>query len=106
MLRLSCIISVTILILRGLSPIITPILQMRKLGLSSLDDIHEATKLESDRPGTQPQDCLIPSWTIVPLKLSAGTSLVVQWLRIQLPMQGTWVQTLVRELGSQMPQGH
>ena len=26
-----------------------------------------------------------------------GTSLVVQWLRICLPMQGTWVPSLVRE---------
>ena len=26
-----------------------------------------------------------------------GTSLVVQWLRIYLPMQGTQVQSLVRE---------
>ena len=26
-----------------------------------------------------------------------GTSLVAQWLRIHLPMQGTWVQALVRE---------
>ena len=26
-----------------------------------------------------------------------GTSLVVQWLRIRLPMQGTWVQALVWE---------
>ena len=26
-----------------------------------------------------------------------GTSLVVQWLRIRLPVQGTWVQALVRE---------
>ena len=26
-----------------------------------------------------------------------GASLVVQWLRIRLPMQGTWVQALVRE---------
>ncbi|KAJ8797808.1 hypothetical protein J1605_017010 [Eschrichtius robustus] len=25
------------------------------------------------------------------------TSLVAQWLRIRLPMQGTWVQALVRE---------
>ena len=25
------------------------------------------------------------------------TSLVVQWLRIRLPMQGTWVQALVCE---------
>ena len=26
-----------------------------------------------------------------------GDSLVVQWLRICLPMQGTWVQSLVQE---------
>ena len=26
-----------------------------------------------------------------------GTPLVVQWLRIRLPMQGTWVRSLVRE---------
>ena len=28
----------------------------------------------------------------------AGTSLVVQWLRFHLPMQGFWVRSLVREL--------
>ena len=28
---------------------------------------------------------------------SCGTSMVVQWLRIRLPMQGTWVRALVRE---------
>ena len=27
-----------------------------------------------------------------------GTSLVAQWLRICLPVQGMWVQSLVREL--------
>ena len=27
----------------------------------------------------------------------AGASLVAQWLRIHLPMQGTWVRALVRE---------
>ena len=31
------------------------------------------------------------------LKLNGGTSLVVQWLRIHLPMQGTRVQALLRE---------
>ena len=31
-----------------------------------------------------------------------GTSLVVQWLRIHLPMHGTWVQSLVRKLRSHM----
>ena len=32
-----------------------------------------------------------------------GTSLVVQWLRIHLAMQGTWVRPLVRELRCHMP---
>ena len=31
------------------------------------------------------------------LKICLGTSLVVQWLRIHLPMQGTWVRALVQE---------
>ena len=31
-----------------------------------------------------------------------GISLVTQWLRICLAMQGTWVQSLVRELRSHM----
>ena len=30
------------------------------------------------------------------LKKYNSTSLVTQWMRIQLPMQGTWVQSLVR----------
>ena len=33
---------------------------------------------------------------------STGTSPVVQWLRLRLPMQGVWVQPLVGELGSHM----
>ena len=32
-----------------------------------------------------------------PIKRAAWTSLVAQWLRICLPMQGTRVRTLVRE---------
>ena len=39
-----------------------------------------------------------------------GTSLVVQWLRIDLPMQETWVRSLVREdptcLGATKPMNH
>ena len=31
------------------------------------------------------------------LKCSQGTSLVAQWLRIRLPVQGTWVRALVQE---------
>ena len=33
----------------------------------------------------------------------SGTSLVVQRLRLPLPMQGAWVRSLVEELGSHMP---
>ena len=33
-----------------------------------------------------------------------GTSLVVQWLRIHLAVQGMWVQSLVGELRSDIPQ--
>ena len=39
------------------------------------------------------------------VKLKGGTSLVVQWLGICLPMQGTWVRSLVKELRPHMPQG-
>ena len=39
-----------------------------------------------------------------------GTSLVVQWLRSQLPMQGTWVPSLVQDdptcHGATKPVGH
>ena len=34
------------------------------------------------------------------LEKKRRTALVVQWIRIRLPMQGTWVQSLVRELRS------
>ena len=34
-----------------------------------------------------------------------GISIVVQWLRIYLPMKGTWIQSLVRKLRSYLPPG-
>ena len=57
--------------------------------------------------------CMVPTFSIRTLYvlisyfkfLVRGTSLVVQWLRIHLPMQGTWVQSLVEELRSHMPRG-
>ena len=36
----------------------------------------------------------------------AGTSLVVRWLRIYLPVQGMWVRSLVWELRFHMPWGN
>ena len=39
-------------------------------------------------------------------KESLETSLIVQWLRIHLPIQGTLVQSVVRELRFYMPRGN
>ena len=39
------------------------------------------------------------------VKNTCGDSLVVQWLRLCLPMQGVQVRTLIRELRSHMPYG-
>ena len=39
------------------------------------------------------------------LRYMARTSPVVQWLRICLPTEGMWVQSLVWELRSHMPWG-
>ena len=39
-------------------------------------------------------------------KGNAGTSLVVQWLRIHFAMQEMWVRFLVRELRSHMQQSN
>ena len=36
-------------------------------------------------------------------KWTSRTSLVVQWLRLPFPMQEVWVQSLVKELRSNMP---
>ena len=41
-----------------------------------------------------------------PYRIELGTSGVVQWLRICLPMQDTWVPSLVRELRSHVPWGN
>ena len=38
-------------------------------------------------------------------KRGRGTSLVVQWLRLHLPAQGVWFQSLFEELKSHMPPG-
>ena len=39
-------------------------------------------------------------------ELIHGTSLVVQWLRIHLPMKGIWVPSLARELRPHVPWGN
>ena len=48
--------------------------------------------------GTQTEPiCHLSLWTIYTGDLIVGTSLVIQWLRICLPMQGTWVPSLIQE---------
>ena len=60
-------------------------------------------------PGQVIISILVTSWspnTVLTkhIKKHSGTSLVVQWLRIRLVMQGTPVWSLVRELRSLVPQ--
>ena len=49
------------------------------------------------------RDFRIDMYTLLCLKWVTGTSLVVQWLGLCLPMQGVQVRSLVGELGSHMP---
>ena len=48
-------------------------------------------------------EMILPCIKLVHEDWEPGTSLVVQWLRIHLAMQRTWVRFLVRELRSYMP---
>ena len=43
--------------------------------------------------------------TNIDINVCVWTSLMVQWLRIHLAMQGTWVRPLIGELRSYMLQG-
>ena len=45
-------------------------------------------------------------WGRASKRIQSRTSLVVKWLRIHLALQGTWVQSLVGELRSHMPQSN
>ena len=58
-------------------------------GCSSLDPMHFKTNKRNLPPKTKPHSD--------DKTLRGRTSLVAQWLRMCLPMQGTWVQALVRE---------
>ena len=57
------------------------------------------------KPGTEDMATdRAPSLPVVK-KSPVGASLVVQWLRLCLPMQGTPVRSLVREVRSHVPRG-
>ena len=68
---------------------------------------HNATASGSTKPGSLPDfsSLLIFNWKeqipkpifFTLKKKNSWASLVVQWLRIRLPMQGTWVRALVWE---------
>ena len=47
-----------------------------------------------------------PDIPILTIKIEGmGTSLAVQWLRLHLPTQVVWVQSMLGELRPQMPHG-
>ena len=54
-------------------------------------------KLQVNQTTNQPKPVTLRTFT--------GTSLAVQWLELHLPMQGVWIQSLVRELRSHIPRG-
>ena len=59
---------------------------------SGLDHlVYRVTDIQSWRE-CEAQNLILKSWI-------SGTSLVIQWLRLVLPMQGIWVRSLVRDLG-------
>ena len=76
--------------------------------------ILEWVAISFSRGSSQPRDrtrvsciaCGFFTNVVSALKKMRGPSLVVQWLRIQLPGQGMWVLSLVRERRSHMPQGN
>ena len=63
------------------------------------------TSLECFHHPTAPWPCLQAGDSLI-RKCTVGTSLVVQWLRICLSMQGTQIRSLVRKLRSHMPWGN
>ena len=82
--------------------------------LKEKNNLPKVRQLVSCRPGCKPR-CLPMEpisltlsnvFHMLLLKWIVGTSLVFQWLRIHLPMQGTWVRSLVGELRSHMLQGN
>ena len=71
------------LAVRGLAGACCPLVRCRMRGLDRNTGAHTCCASE-----------ILGSWLDMWIP---GTSLVEQWLRIRLPMQGTWVQSLARE---------
>ena len=73
-----------------------PVLRSRRIH-GSEKPVHHSQSAASYAPQAEKS-------TAIKKKKIPGTSLVVQWLRLHLPMQGSWVQPLVGELRSHMLQ--
>ena len=64
---------------------------------------NKGTSVQNRSNGATPRDISTQKYSVLPLNsqgelsIIMGASLVVQWLRICLPMQGTWVRALVWE---------
>ena len=59
---------------------------------------HYKSLQPSNPPTLNPKNCLF--------NIHTGTSLVVQWLGLRLPVQGVKVRSLIGELGSHMPHSY
>ena len=59
------------------------------------------TEWSKSDPGRQMSYDVAYTWNLK--KKGKGTSLVIQWLGIRLPLQETWVHSLIGELRSHMP---
>ena len=62
---------------------------------------HRNRGTDQEGAGTSGREHLVADNQVI--KRPGGTSLVVQWLKIHLPMQGMQVRILVQELRSHMP---
>ena len=72
------------------------------LGLCFLGDFHKKMSMGKGKKKKDRQQVSTQTYR----KTKAGTSLVVQWLRIHLAMHETWVPSVVRKLRSHMSQSN
>ena len=77
----------------GLVPLVGALFQVFSPGLSLFHD----SDVSSDNTSSEPPSLAGLKGNSVTERISSGASLVAQWLRICLPMQGTRVRALVWE---------
>ena len=86
------------------STIREPVVNISKDSVQWPHSTNQGTNLMKTCQGEQPNEFLSSALSTISFhltnayfKIPLGTSLVAQWLRICLSMQGTWVQSLVWE---------